>query len=193
MNYLAHLYFADETPESRVGNLMPDFMKGPVEAQPYGPAVKRGMHTHCEVDRFTDSHEIFACSKALISPARRRFAGIIVDVCYDHFLTQHWTRFSETPLPEFTDQVYRSFEAYTGDAPPLLQRVMRLMAEHDWLQGYAETAGVGRALDGLSGRIKRTNTLRGAVEELDSQYDAMEQHFLDFFPDLIRHMEEHPS
>ena len=72
-----------------------------------------------------------------------------------------------------------------------MQRVLHLMATHDWLQGYATTTGVGRALDGLSRRIKRTNTLYGAVEEMETHYDAMEQHFLDFFPDLIRHMEQH--
>ena len=78
MNYLAHLYFAEDTPESRVGNLMPDFTKGPVEAQSFCAGVMRGMQTHCAVDRFTDHHPVFARSRTLISPDRRRFAGIIV-------------------------------------------------------------------------------------------------------------------
>ena len=191
MNYLAHLYFSDATPESRVGNLMPDFVKGPARRQPCCAGVIQGMHTHYEVDRFTDSHAVVGQSKRLISPIRRRYAGIIVDVCYDYFLVRHWSVFSETPLPEFADQVYSSFRDYTGDAPPLMQRVLRLMAEQDWLQGYGTTTGIGRALDGLSGHIKRANTLRGAVEEMEIHCDTMDRHFLDFFPDLIRHIEKH--
>ncbi len=193
MNYLAHLYFAEDTPESCVGNLMTDFVRGPVDRQPYNGAVMRGMRSHVAVDRFTDSHDVVRESKALISPSRRRFAGIIVDICYDHFLARHWTDFSNEPLSAFIERTYGSLSDYRGDMPPVLSRVIRHMARHDWLHGYREIAGIGRALDGLSMRIRRPNTLAGSVEELEANYDEMEGHFLRFFPDLVRHMETGPG
>lgn len=193
MNYLAHLYFAEDTPESRVGNLMADFVRGPVDRQPYNGAVMRGMRSHVAVDRYTDSHDVVHESKALISPSRRRFAGIIVDICYDHYLARHWTDFSDEPLSAFIERTYGSLSAYRGDMPPVLSRVIRHMVRHDWLYGYRETAGIGRALDGLSMRVRRPNSLAGSVEELEANYDEMEGHFLRFFPDLVRHMETGPG
>lgn len=193
MNYLAHLYFAEDTPESRVGNLMADFVRGPVDRQPYNGAVMRGMRSHVAVDRYTDGHDVVRESKALISPARRRFAGIIVDICYDHYLARNWTDFSAESLAAFIERTYGSLSAYRGDMPPVLSRVIRHMVKHDWLHGYREVAGIGRALDGLSMRIRRPNTLAGSVEELEANYDEMEGHFLRFFPDLVRHMETGPD
>lgn len=193
MNYLAHLYFAEDTPESRVGNLMADFVRGPVDRQPYNGAVMRGMRSHVAVDRYTDGHDVVRESKALISSRRRRFAGIIVDICYDHFLARNWPRFSDEPLAAFIERTYGSLSAYRGDMPPVLSRVIRHMVRHDWLHGYRETAGIGRALDGLSMRIRRPNTLAGSVEELEANYNEMEEQFLRFFPDLVRHMETGPG
>ena len=193
MNYLAHLYFAEDTPESCVGNLMADFVRGPVDRQPYNGAVMQGMRSHVAVDRYTDGHDVVRESKALISPSRRRFAGIIVDICYDHYLARHWTEFSDEPLSAFIERTYGSLSAYRGDMPPVLSRVIRHMVKHDWLNGYREIAGIGRALDGLSMRIRRPNTLAGSVEELETNYDEMEGHFLRFFPDLVRHMETGPG
>jgi len=190
MNFLAHLYFAEDTPESRVGNLMADFVRGPVDRQPYNGAVMQGMRSHVAVDRFTDGHGVVRESKALISSGRRRFAGIIVDVCYDHFLARNWPNFSDVPLTEFIDRTYGSLRDYRGEMPPVMTRVIRHMVEHDWLRGYHETTGVGRALNGLSMRLRRPNTLAGSVEELEANYGEMEEHFLRFFPDLVRHMEQ---
>ena len=190
MNFLAHLYFAEDTPESRVGNLMADFVRGPVDRQPYNGAVMQGMLSHVAVDRFTDSHDVVRESKALISSDRRRFAGIIVDVCYDHFLARNWPNFSDVPLTEFVERTYGSLRDYRGEMPPVMTRVIRHMVEHDWLRGYHETSGVGRALNGLSMRLRRPNTLAGSVEELEANYGEMEGHFLRFFPDLVRHMEQ---
>ena len=188
MNYLAHLYFAEDSPESRVGNLMADFVRGPVDRQPYDGAVMRGMRSHVAVDRYTDGHEVVRASKALVSPSRRRFAGIIVDVCYDHFLARNWPEFSDEPLSAFIDRTYGSLLEYRGEMPPVLSRVIQHMVKHDWLRGYREASGIARALDGLSMRIRRPNTLAGSVEELEANYGEMEGHFLRFFPDLVRHM-----
>ncbi len=193
MNYLAHLYFAEDTPESRVGNLMADFVRGPVDRQPYNGAVMRGMLSHVAVDRYTDGHDVVRESKALISPSRRRFAGIIVDICYDHFLARNWPHFSDEPLSAFIDRTYGSLRDYRGEMPPVLSRVIQHMVKHDWLRGYREVSGIGRALDGLSMRVRKPNTLVGSVEELEANYGEMEAQFLRFFPDLVRHMETGPG
>ena len=65
MNYLAHLFFAEDTSESRVGNLMVDFVRGPVQRQPYSDEIMRAMRRHVAVDRFTDEHKVVHASKSL--------------------------------------------------------------------------------------------------------------------------------
>ena len=89
MNYLAHLYLAGESDDSRLGNILGDFVKGNAAGR-YPPAILRGIMMHRKVDRFADHHPQSRSARQLISPARRRFAGVIVDICYDHFLSVHW-------------------------------------------------------------------------------------------------------
>ena len=33
----------------------------------------------------------------------RRFAGILIDLCFDHFLSLHWQRFADLELPSFVN------------------------------------------------------------------------------------------
>ncbi len=85
MNYLAHFYLSGEDPHWRVGGLMGDFLRGPVpEALP--PGVRAGVMLHRRIDAYTDAHPVVGRSRRRVRPALRRFAGIVVDMSYDHFL-----------------------------------------------------------------------------------------------------------
>jgi Acyl carrier protein phosphodiesterase len=56
------------------------------------------------------------------------------------------------------------------------------------LGSYRELWRVGAALDGISRRLRRRNTLAGGLRELEANYVRFEQHFLTFFPQLMRHV-----
>ena len=58
MNYLAHLYLAEDTPESIIGNLLGDFVKGSA-INDYSEGIKAGIKLHRKIDLFTDSHIFF--------------------------------------------------------------------------------------------------------------------------------------
>lgn len=78
MNYLAHLYLVDDDPESLVGSLMGDFVKGGVNpARP--PTIRHAILQHRRIDSFTDAHPLVKRSKQCIHPEFRRYAGILVD------------------------------------------------------------------------------------------------------------------
>ena len=106
MNFLAHAFLARSSPELLIGGLLGDFVKGRERLQQYSPAVRAGILLHRAIDRYTDAHPAVHASCALISPARRRFAAILVDVFCDHFLACHWHRYTDLPLEAFTQQVY---------------------------------------------------------------------------------------
>ena len=50
---------------------------------------------------------------------------------------------------------------------------------------YAEIKGINFALQRISVRLKRKNSLECASEELTENYELFEANFQQFFPDLI--------
>lgn len=185
MNYLAHALLASESPEVLVGGLMGDFVKGRVP--PDLPAsIRHGIVVHRRIDRFTDSHELVLASKKLVSPERRRFAGIMVDVFFDHFLARHWQQYSCDSLTQFTSDVYRTLYRHWNVLPTRLRRILPFMADDDWLASYYDVRAIHASIDGISlRRLKRENTLYQGASELERSYPEFEQYFLEFFPKLM--------
>jgi acyl carrier protein phosphodiesterase len=192
MNYLAHAFLSRSSPELLVGGLLGDFVKGREHLMQYSPPVCAGILLHRAIDRYTDAHPIVRASCALISPARRRFAAILVDVFYDHFLARHWQRYADLPLETFTQQVYATLMPDIASYPERLQRILPRMAADDWLASYAEVESVDAALHGIARRFQRfarAAALADGVQELLRNYAVLEQHFLDFFPELLDFVE----
>lgn len=188
MNYLAHLFLAEDSADSILGNFMGDFVKGQL-AGGYSSGIIRGIITHRKVDSFTDSHERVLSSKRLISPGRRRFAGIIVDVGFDHFLARNWSDYSSSELNVFIKKAYDLLERYRNILPEKLRTVIPRIIGEDWLGSYRNIDAVGVVLNKISKRLKRENNLAGAVEELVSNYEVLEENFRAFFPELIVYVE----
>lgn len=189
MNYLAHAFLARHTPELLTGGMLGDFVKGALDDR-YGPAVRAGIALHRAIDRYTDAHELAHASRALVSRERRRFAGILVDVFYDHFLARHWPRYSPLPLTAFTGEVYATLWPQRAGFPERLQRMLPWMRADDWLASYADIEAVDAALHGIARRLKRyprAVALETGVEELLANYAALEAQFLAFFPQLHAH------
>ncbi|HAA26966.1 MAG TPA: DUF479 domain-containing protein [Cyanobacteria bacterium UBA8553] len=184
MNYLAHLYLADDSPESIVGNLLGDFLKGQ-GTEGYCDEIKKGIRLHQNVDTYTDSHPIVRESKRLISPGNRRYAGILIDVFYDHFLAKNWLNYSTVSLQDFTVKVYNILQSYQEILPASLKRGLPQMITKNLLMSYAEISGINMALQRLSLRLKRENNLGTAKEELVANYENFEVNFSQFFPELI--------
>lgn len=184
MNYLAHLFLSEWTPESLIGNLLGDFTKGAVE-HPYSEDIRKGIALHKRVDVYTDSHPIFRSSKRIISIERRRFSGIMIDVFYDHFLAKNWDEYADIPLRDFSHRVYQVLQDNQNILPERLKRMLPGMIAG--LTSSKEMCGIDRALKGIAARIKRTNNLGDGVEELVANYQRLESDFCAFFPDLINY------
>lgn len=184
MNYLAHLFLSEGTPESLIGNLLGDFVKGSA-ANLYPEEIRNGIDLHRKVDSYTDSHAIVRSSKSLVCAQRRRFAGVLVDVFYDHFLAKNWREYSEVPLRDFARIAYKVLQDNRDILPESLKRVMPQIIARDLLGSYQQINGIDNALNRMSARIKRTNNLAGGVEDLTVNYQQLESDFRAFFPDLI--------
>lgn len=189
MNYLAHLYLAGNDPDAVIGSLMGDFVKGRVGSG-HSPALRHAIMQHRRIDSFTDAHPLVRRSKQRIRPEYRRYAGILVDVFYDHFLATEWRRYAEVPLEEFAGRVYEQINRHFQTLPPRMQLSMRYMVTNDLLGTYRTMDGIARALRGIENRLRRPSRLGEAVTELESAYLTLRGDFTEFFPQLIRFVDD---
>ena len=188
MNYLAHLHLSQPYGESRFGNLLGDFMRG-VQPQDYSLPIQAGLANHRLVDKFTDQHPQVIQAKQLFSAQRRRFAGIIIDVLFDHFLIKHWQQFSDQPFADFEQSVYQQLSPLLSQMPDTMQHMIGSMVTQRWLGTYAGLDGTARALDNTAARIRFRHKFYNSIEEVQQHYATLETHFLQFYPQLQAHVQ----
>lgn len=184
MNYLAHLFLAQPTADSCFGNLLGDFRRG-VDLQNYTDAVRAGVTNHIFVDKFTDTHHAVRQARQLVSAPRRRFAGVMLDVLFDHFLLKHWSSFSGQSFSDFSQTVYHCLAQRYAIMPWGMQPMIKSMLEHRWLDTYSELNGVERALERTAARIRFDHEFYGSIEDIYARYERFEEVFVSFFPDLM--------
>jgi acyl carrier protein phosphodiesterase len=193
MNYLAHLFLAEDSDESLLGNLLGDFVKGPLSDQ-YSPEIIKGIKTHRKVDAYTDVNQNFLACKKLLRPDRRIFAGIIVDMSFDHFLAKNWLEYSSVELKEFTDRVYTLLLSREQTLPEKLRQRLPYMIQDDWLGSYKNVDTIGLALNAISKRLsrfERAGPIKNGLEDIKANYGELEENFREFFPDLIKFVDDY--
>ncbi|MDZ7828256.1 MAG: ACP phosphodiesterase [Halofilum sp. (in: g-proteobacteria)] len=183
MNYLAHLLLADDTPESILGNFLGDFVKGRPEGR-YPDAVVAGIRLHRRVDVYTDGHSRVCTAVRRVAPERRRFAGIAVDMAFDHFLARDWQARDADGFAAFRRRVYDVLNARAEDMPERAQRMLPSFTGDDWLASYADFHGICFALARMSRRLSRPNALAETSRDLDRHYRDMEADLAVFWPDV---------
>ena len=195
MNYLAHAWLAGDLASDRVGGVIGDFVKGPLPGQ-LETSLADGVRLHRAIDSFADRHPAFQRSRARVSAQRRRVAGIMVDLFYDHFLARYWPSHghflaartaTEPSLPEFSALIYRDVGACDlGMLPDGSREILARMRDEDWLTAYADPAAIARALDRMSRyRLRQPNTLAGAGEELLMAYAGFQEDCFEFLQDAV--------
>ncbi|HEX9062046.1 MAG TPA: ACP phosphodiesterase [Clostridia bacterium] len=187
MNYLAHIYLADNSAESMLGNLLGDFVHRS-EDDNFEASIRNGILMHRKLDGFTDSHLVFLNSKNRISSQNRRFAGALIDMFYDHFLAKNWSLYSPLSLEEYTDNFYSILERFYNCLPERLKNVIPSMIKENWLLSYREIAGIEKALGRLSKKFSiLDHSLIDAIDELTKNYEGFEGDFKAFFPEAIEY------
>ncbi|MFA9421022.1 MAG: ACP phosphodiesterase [Gammaproteobacteria bacterium] len=189
MNYFAHLVLAQPTVESTVGNLLGDFARG-VDQSALDPAVLAGLKNHRAVDRYTDSHPKVNALKQCFSKKRRRFAGIALDVYFDHLLVSYWANFDHRRLDDVITEFYQRMQQGQTLMPGSeMRRITSRMITNDWFGSYRDIDSVAEALDRIATRIRFPNAFDNAIEDLRGNEDLIQSVFLQFYPELKAHVE----
>ena len=188
MNYLAHFYLYPDNEDLLLGGILGDFVKGPIEDD--GTLLRRSIMLHRKLDTFTDTSPIIKRSKSLININKRRYAGVIVDIFYDHFLAKNWEYFHTKPLDIYARNIYQILKKRKNELPNELQLIVPRMASEDWLCSYKDPDFLKGVLRKIGQKFKKSIRLDNAMIDLKTHYDAMEDHFFAFMPLAKKFCEE---
>jgi acyl carrier protein phosphodiesterase len=186
MNYLAHAWLARHSDEAILGALLGDFVFGQAALADWPDAVRREIVVHRRVDRYTDSHPEVVAARALFPDGLRRYAGIVLDVHFDHLLARDWARWDGGSLEAFTARVYRVLREPHDELPARRRAVAPRMERNDWLGAYRERDNVDGAARGIATRLSRHGErLVDCLPLLRANEGAIDAAFERFFPDLV--------
>jgi len=190
MNWLAHMYLARHSDAAMLGALLGDFAFGSSGLERFGAEEHREVLLHRQVDRYTDTHPVVTALRAAFPEGQRRYAGIALDVYFDHLLARDWPRWSDLPLDAFTARAYAILQRRHDELPARLQAIAPSIRTHDWLGSYAQRASVDRAITRIATRLSRNgDRLVACVAQLHALEDEAEAAFDRFFPALIGFVE----
>ena len=152
--------------------------------------ILKGIQNHRFVDKCTDQTPEVKQLRQVFSPQRRRFAGVVSDIAFDYFLIKHWSKFEDTLFDDFVDESYAGLLKSIHYMPDQMQRVVKLMCDHDWLRTYSTLEGLDLTINQVAKRIRFKNTMTGAIDEVTANYEAFERVFLILFPQLRHQVTE---
>lgn len=163
MNFLAHAVLAGDDPALIVGGVIGDWIKGPLPGR-LPPDLARGVALHRAIDSHAEGNPAFQRSRNRVGGERRRYAGILVDIFYDHLLARDWLCHQPGALDAYCADVYRLIDGRLADLPEHAHHAMRLMAGENWLASYAELSGIADVLRRMSQRARQPNPLAGGEQ-----------------------------
>jgi acyl carrier protein phosphodiesterase len=186
MNFLAHIYLSGDNDLIKIGNFMADGIRGK-QFKNYPLEVQEGIILHRAIDTFTDAHPIFRQSTKKLHARYHHYAGVIVDVFYDHFLAKNWATYSDENLSDYVTAFYQSLSDNTSILSEKTITFMPYMIEQNWLLSYQTIAGIDKILTQMDSRTKNKSKMRFASEELKEFYTEFEEDFTKFFAELRVH------
>ena len=184
MNFLAHIYLSGDNDLIKIGNFMADGIRGR-QYEKYPLEIQKGIILHRAIDTFTDAHPIFRQSTKRLHQNYHHYAGVIVDVFYDHFLAKNWNTYSDERLEDFVARFYQSLSDNKSVLSERTLMVMPYMFEQNWLVRYQTVEGINRILTQMDHRTKNLSKMRFATNELSEFYSEFENEFTKFFEELI--------
>jgi acyl carrier protein phosphodiesterase len=183
VNFLAHFHLAWPDEGLVAGGLEGDYLKGVLRGQlPHN--VERGVKLHRAIDAYTDGHPLIIQLRRELPPDLRRYAGILIDLCFDHYLSLHWSRFSNIPIDKFNAEVYQILAVHEQVFSHGARTMASRLIEYDILNLYGEWETVPATAARIGQRFKRHNPFLELDRELTPAKTAVEQTFLNFYPQL---------
>jgi acyl carrier protein phosphodiesterase len=192
MNILAHGYLSEMTSQGRnsgilLGNFAGDFIKGNPAHPRHAllPDELIGIKLHRAIDAFTDTHPDVALVKDLLRPRCHKYAGVAVDVFFDHFLAVRFTQLTGESLGVFVAYFQKTLLNNADRLPESASRMLAAMIRYDWLTHYQNADGIDKSLKGLARRTAFPSGLDTAIDDFTAYYQTIGDAFARFWPELV--------
>lgn len=184
MNFLAHLWLTDRAGLPLAGAILGDVLRGTLPDD-MPEALARSVQLHRRVDAETDRHPRVVAARETFAPGARRYAGIVLDLLFDHVLAQDWPAYCAQDLPAFAGRAAQ--EVHLGQ--PWFERagspVPQVGPFSTLLQSYATAEGFELAVLRTSRRLRAPEGLIGAAGGWRGQVPRLR----DDLPVLLGHLE----
>jgi acyl carrier protein phosphodiesterase len=182
VNFLAHALLAGDRPALIVGGVVGDWIKGALPGA-LPDDLAQGVALHRAIDHFAESNPAFNRSRSRVSAQRRRYAGVLVDIFYDHLLAKNWHSIHPQPLPEYCATIYALIRERTNDLPATARPALSMMAQQDWLTSYAKIEGIADVLARMSRRARQPNPMLNGEQEFLADVDGFTGDFYEWLGD----------
>lgn len=192
MNFLAHLKLSGDHEKIMLGNFIADHIKGN-KIHHFPQEVKDGIMLHRKIDYYTDHHPAFIQTRTRLHKKYHKYAGVIADIFYDHFLARNWDDYAEISLSHFTSYSYGILLRNYTILPRKTKQLLPFIIMQNWLASYGKFDGLTRAFDMMALRAKNKSNMEFAVNDLQADYELYKADFERFFPDIAAFCEKELS
>jgi acyl carrier protein phosphodiesterase len=184
MNFLAHLCLANGDSGLMLGGLFGDFVRGRRALRNFPEPVRQGIVLHRYIDRCTDHSAIVKKLRRVFPRDFRRYAGIIIDLAFDHELALNWWRYMPGSLERFDLETRDLLRDNAQLVPEDLNHFMGYADRHGLFTAYREEDVILFALAGLGTRLSRPNPLHRVAEVWPELAPEFKKAFRQFFPEI---------
>ena len=184
MNFLAHIYLSGIEPDIKIGNFIGDYVKGKA-LHIYPDKIQQGILLHRFIDSFTDKHANTLEAKSLFAPKYRKYAGIVIDIIYDHFLATNWNKYSRIDFRKYIDDFHKLLKNNESMLPSEVQKIVPKLIKNDRIFSYKEIEGIRAVLQTMPIYTSLPDYSDYAIKTLEENYNLLMQKFFIFFKDII--------
>jgi acyl carrier protein phosphodiesterase len=184
MNFLAHLCLANGDSGLMLGGLIGDFVRGRRALRAYPEPIRQGIVLHRYIDKCTDRSPVVKNLRPLFPREFRRYAGIIIDVAFDHELAVNWWRYMPGSLERFDVETRDLLRDNSEWLPDKLIRFIQYADRHGLFSAYREESVVLQALAATGTRLSRPNPLHHVAEIWPAMAPEFKLAFRQFFPQI---------
>ncbi|HBG87417.1 MAG TPA: DUF479 domain-containing protein [Marinilabiliaceae bacterium] len=196
MNYLSHLFLSGSSEGVKVGNFIGDFVKGSRHNR-YAPEIQKGILLHRQIDSFMDSHPVTKASSELFRSRYRRYAKVLIDIVYDHFLAVNWELYREQSLHQFVSESHNILLRHYFIMPGPVKQFLPFLIRSRRMENYRLLSGIERTLKIMSENSSMPEHSEWAIAQIKEHYDTIDSQFKVFFEDIMamsaKFIDEYPK
>ena len=167
---------------------MGDYVKGK-KHENYKAEIQKGILLHRSIDFYTDTHPVVRQSGQYFREDYRKYAAVITDLIYDHFLAKNWEMYHKQALPKFVTHCHEVLIRNYLILPRQVKMFLPFLIKSRRLETYAEIEGLRTALNIMVRHTSLPDKTDFAINILLDNYEELESEFHAFMKDIIIYIE----